>query len=889
MTEGGSIGGKARGLKLLEECGCTVPHWSVVPSEVFDMQLDALAIGDEVRALLEGLPGSNPSEISSKLLALFQGAELAPPVIARIHAAYDAVGGAVAVRSSALQEDGKESSFAGVHATFLNVRSREEVVARVLDTWLSTFSPQALTYRSSRNIEPRESMAVVIQEMVHAAKSGVLFTADPTTGSRDEMVLSSVFGVGEGLVSGAVDADTVVVDKATGRVLSSYIGEKAEAHQAGADHAGIRVEPVAEDARETMSLDDNEITALCALGRRIEEHAGLPQDIEWAIDADGAIAMLQARPLTALDAVTLVRRAPADGELRIWDNSNILESFGAVTAPLTFSFARYAYYRAYREYTRLVGLPRRMVDQMDEWLPNMLGQFDGRVYYNLLNWYKVIRLLPGYTLNRQILELSMGLGEALPDDVALAQVPFRAASSLRQRALEYYVYARFAVHFLTIEKSVDRFLRYFNERFQEFEMTDLEEQDSLSVYRHFQMMEQDLLPQFGRMVLLEATVAMSFGALSTLTKKWLPDAAPGFEFEVARPKGPIESTKPADRMAELARQVVADPALSAALDGPPETAVSRLRDTGYGDFAGRVDAYIREFGHRSANELKLEEPDMRDDPGIFFRLLADATDASAPDRADVAANPADAVIRANLSGWKRVTYGVVRSKVQRALQARESVRFARSRAFGMTRRMMKAIGRDLHAVGAIGDPRDIFFLELDELRGYMEGRGSAAELREMIALRRKVYDAADPNGPARFETRGAPYWGQDAAPAPSGADHDGALRGTPCVPGVVDGEVRVVSEPTHVNGNILATYRTDPGWITVLPTVTGLLIERGSPLTHVAIAAREFGIPTIVQIPGLTERLQSGDRIRIDGSDGRIEIVDRARTDEAVATAGDAS
>lgn len=890
MTEGGMIGGKARGLHLLEECGCRVPPWSVVPSEVFGMHLDALAKGDEVRTLLEGLATTTPSETSEQLHALFQGAELSDAVIARIEAAYDEVGGTVAVRSSALQEDGAESSFAGVHATFLNVRNRDEVVPRVVDTWLSAFSPPALTYRLRRDVEPhQEAMAVVIQAMVDAAKSGVLFTANPMSGSRDEMVLSAVLGVGEGLVSGAVDADTVVLDKATGRVLSTYIGEKAEAHRPSVEGSGISVEPVAEDAREGLSLRDEEIAALCELGRHIEGHVEMPQDIEWAIDADGTIWMLQSRPLTALGAPG-GRAASTDAELRVWDNSNILESFGAVTAPLTFSFARHAYYRAYREYARLMGVPRRRVDQMDEWLPNMLGHFDGRVYYNLLNWYKVIRLLPGYSLNRRILEFSMGLSGSLPDDVALAQVPYRVESPWRGRVLRGYTYGRFGVHFLTIERSVDRFLRYFSARLEEFEMTDLEEQDSLSVYRHFQQLEQDLLPKFGRMVILEAVVAMSYGGLQTLTKRWLPDAPSWFEFEVARPNGPIESTEPADRMTELAHQVVADPTLAAALDGPPETMAQRLDDAGHADFVQRVDAYIREFGHRSANELKLEEPDMRGDPAIFFQLLDDAVDASAnPAPGGGSTSSADEVIREHLSGWRRVVYGVARSKVQGSLRARESVRFARSRAFGMTRRMMNSIGNDLRAVGAIDDERDIFYLELEELRAYMDGRGNAAELRDVIAIRRKLYDAAPVIGPARFETHGAPYWGQAALAASNGAggDEDG-LRGTPCVPGVVEGEVRVVDEPVGINGSILATYRTDPGWITVLPTVSGLLIERGSPLTHVAIAAREFGIPTIVQIPGLTERLQSGDTIRMDGADGRIAIIDPPGTDEEPATVSEA-
>ena len=853
MTSG--AGGKAAGLEMAEQTGLSVPPWTVVPAEVF--------AGWARRAGL-----SEPAEGASRLLARAKECALTSAETETIVAAYRSLGAErVAVRSSGLAEDGAHDAHAGVYLTELNVSTAAEVVTAVHACWASVVAPRALAYRAHRTGDPLGAgMAVVLQVMVAAERSGVVFTRDP--GDRRRAVVSAVYGLGEGLVSGTVDADTTYVDRDSGAVLDTHRGLKEDAVVSRTDGSGVDLDPVAAARRDRFALTADEITEIWRAGRTLEARAGCPQDVEWAYDADGKLWILQSRPITTIsddDAAV----STSDGTLRIWDNSNIIESFGAVTLPLTFSFAQHVYHRVYHEYARLLRVPGHELATMDSWLRSMLGWFDGHVYYNLLNWYKVIRLLPFYRTNRTVLELQMGLSEPLSDELALDQQPLTAPT----RTVRAWIAANFARHFLGMHRSASAFVRYFDQRFRAFEdeLDVLETMDSARILDRYQHLEEDLLRRFGRMILLEATIAFSYGAFQTLVERWAPDTPGWARWDAVRPRRPMASSTAVETLEHIATHVRgARPAVRAVLDEPDTDHYAALRDLGERELLDMVDAFIAAYGYRSANELKLEAPDMRDDPEIFFALLRGALDTAAQ-KPDHGTTPAR--LLGGVRGW---VLERVRRKAQISLEDREDVRFCRSRAFGMVRRMVTAIGADLTRMGALADPSDVFYLELGELEKYVRGAATASELAPLVALRRERFDgfSRTPGAP-RFTTRGVPYWGQQDDGYPRSAQarpdtEDGVLQGIGCVPGVAEGRAAVVTEPQDVDGGILVTYRTDPGWITALPTARGLVIERGSPLTHVAIAAREFGIPTVVQVPGVTTAVAGGDRIRIDGERGTV-------------------
>ncbi|MDI5968841.1 phosphoenolpyruvate synthase [Streptomyces sp. SL13] len=884
-------GGKGKHLHELSGFGLDVPRWAVVGLDVFEEYVAALDGSGRVEALLADVTEETAGRISGLLAGIIGSGDLGERAASVVEDAYARVGGGrVAVRSSGAEEDGAQHSFAGQFATHLNVCGLDEVTAYVKSCWASVFSERSLHYRLRHGLPLRGAgIAVVVQQMVDSERSGVMFTADPVSGNRGRYVVSSVYGLGEGLVSGAVDADTVVLDAASGEVLETVLGDKGERYHADAAGSGCLVSEVPAAERERLSLTPKELARLHEAGARIESAFGTPQDIEWAL-ADDVLWILQTRPVTALPQhVAPAGRTPSEGELRIWDNANIVESFSGIVSPLTYSFAAHVYGTVYESYARSLRVPRTGLREIEEWAPHMLGYFHGRVYYNLLSWYRMVRIAPLYKLNRKVLEIAIGVEEELDDDMAEAIYPYTFSSSLTGRLSRARTVAAFVRRFLTMNRSVERFMAYFYSAYEEFDNVDYDAMEGQDVYRRFRALEKDLLEKWGPMQALDAAILWSIGGLALLNRRWLPDAPEWLTWSAASPGPKVESIEPARALARLAATVRQDPELERLVrETPAERTHAALREGGHTAFLTAVDEYVAAYGYRSLDELKLEVPDLREDPSTLFALVRTAL----PEVDTDPAGKADAYLDTRLRGPRRWLHGVVRRKAQSSLYNRERLRFCRTRAFGSAKRMLRAMGRDLARMGAIDHWNDVFFLHLDELRGAYEGSTGHTGLRSLVELRKRQR-AEDEllSAPSRFTTRGAPYWrgnleraGFSAGPAVRTGVQE--LRGTACCPGVVEARAVVTDTPVDVNGGVLVTYRTDPGWVAALPSASALVIERGSPLTHVAIVARELGIPTVVQVKGVMAELETGMRVRVDGAAGTVTIL--AEAPDAPGTAKDA-
>lgn len=823
-----AIGGKAAALARLVRAGFDVPPFFVVAA---DAGLEAA----EIRAAL---------------------ARLAPE------------GGRFAVRSSAAEEDGAGHSFAGQFESYLNVDA-DDVVARVAEVRASARAERVVAYRRERGLDSAApSPAALVQRMLVPDAAGVAFSSDPVSGRRTVQIVAAVVGLGDALVSGEAEGDAYEV-KRDGAVTVSRVGEGA---------AG-RV------------LTDAQVTAVAALARRAADHFGRPQDIEWAIERD-RLWLLQSRPITTLGA-----RPDPDGTRRIFDNSNIAESYGGITTPLTFSFARTVYAEVYRQFCVLLAVPRPVVDDRRSTFENMLGLVRGRVYYNLISWYRVLAMLPGYSVNRRFMEQMMGVREPVPDEV-LADAPVATRAERWRDGLRL---ARSMAGLVLALMRLPRQIARFYVRLDTALGTpvDLASMRLDELTAHYRALERQLLTRWDAPLVNDFFAMIFYGVLRTLCVKWSGDADGSLQNDLIAGEGGIVSAEPALRVQRLAQIAAGDAVFTGRLRADTLAGIREaLAAPSLDAFRREYDAYLAKFSDRCLDELKLETPTLADDPLMLLRAVGELAErsraggaATAPAQAAEGIAPTRARAEARFFAaigtrpLRRLVAGWVLRQARARVKARENLRFERTRVFGRVRRIVVEAGRRLAAEGLLHSPADVFYLQIDEVLGVVEGTVTTANLTALSEVRRREFESyrTMPAPSDRFETQGAVWIGHDfKAPVKADASIGGeSRRGIGCSPGVVEGRARVIRDPRHATleaGDILVAERTDPGWILLFPVSSAVVVERGSVLSHAAIVSRELGLPSVVSVPGLMTWLANGDHIRVNGTTGVVERLARAAT-----------
>lgn len=871
------IGGKAFHLALMERVGAPVPAWFVVTAAAFDALLERPAVQERRR-----------SGDRAGLRAALRSEPLPAPFVAALRAARAELGpGPLVVRSSAAGEDAAGRSFAGQFDSVVHVVDDDGLLAAVRTCWASAFSDRVATYCARHGVpDDALRMAVVVQRMARGEVSGVLFTCDPALPPDDpragDALLSAAWGLGEGVVSGRADADTYRV-RPDGE-LSSEIADKRRMVVA-ADGGGTREAEVPVAQRGRPCLRPGQARALMAYGRRLEELLGTPQDIEWTFVGDEPV-LLQTRPLTGV--------GPRHGRRYVWDNSNIIESYAGITAPLTYSFARGAYEVVYRQFCEVMGVPPETIARHSAIFRSMIGYIRGRIYYRLDSWYQVLALLPGFEYNKRFMEQMMGVRERA--DLGEQEVAHGALERLVRGAphLVRLLYRNTAA-LGSLGERVRDFHATFDAAWAEHGQTDfrtLPAERVLDVYRE---LERRLLWNWKAPIINDFFAMIFFGVLRKLVERHGLDDTGTLQNDLLCGEGGMVSTEPARRIVALARMVDGTPALRAALERQPDDRAllaalgwpaDEPADPTFTPLRAGLDAYLADYGDRCMNELKLESPTLNDDPAFVLAMVRnyvarpDVTPEGMTAKERAVRERAEARVRERLAPWQRPHFEWVLGRARRHIRDRENMRLVRTRVFGLVRRMFRAFGDHMARRGVLDDAADVFYLTTDEVFGWVEGTSPTGDLRAAAAVRRAEHArfAAEPAPDDRFETFGPVAWGNRyRAPVPRTAPEGDLLRGIGCAPGVVRGTARVIHAPTddlRLNGEILVAERTDPGWVPLYPSVSGILVERGSALSHSAIVAREFGIPTVVGIVGLTARVRDGMTVELDGGAGTVRLVD---------------
>lgn len=742
-----------------------------------------------------------------------------------VSAALNAIGpGPYAVRSSGHAEDGADHSHAGQFETVLNVAAGD-IISAAGKVWASGFGDTVTTYRAVKSGGTAAAPAIVVQQMINARVSGVAFSADPVSGRRDCVVISAVEGLGDALVSGEVDGQTwIITDTIT--------------------------------APDTPILSEAEARRVADMARQAETAFGRPQDIEWALDAQG-LHILQSRPITT----ALRPTATADTTLTIFDNSNIVESYPGIVSPLTYSFAVHVYDRVYRSFVQLLGVNEAVIAKNSTVFGNMLGRVDGRVYYNLVNWYRALALLPGFSLNRAYMETMMGVDTPLPDEITGTIGPAPATGFAK--VTEYGKLVGVAGRLIFAALRLPRTRRNFYARLNAALDSDLDlaRANPTELAAEYRRIESTLLDRWDAPLVNDFLCMIAFGASRNLLHKWLGDDGLLLHNDVMIGQGDIISAEPAQRIAKMG-QIAAQHDIPASDIGTHPALAKDLA------------SYLAKFGDRCTEELKLESIPLTQDPSQLLSAIA-ASAQRAP-ISHVAASQPDwtAVfhgkpVKARLAKW-------IVSWAKARVRDRENLRFERTRLFGRARQVFLAIGREFAARDLIDTPRNVFHLTVSEIMGAIEGFGLSPNLRDIIDQRHREDAAsttrADP--PERIEVRGPAILPANTEHnAPDLAETGDTRRATGCSAGQVTAKARVIRDPRTQSltpGDVLVARHTDPGWIAVFSNASAIVVERGSLLSHSAIVARELGIPCVVGLKGATQWVTDGETLDVDGATGVV-------------------
>lgn len=893
------VGGKGRSLAQMTNAGFSVPAGFHITAGAYrgfvaenDLQANIVALAKPTVA--QGKVSFEPA--SSSIQQLINAHDLAADLVQELHAAYAALEGpdddpAVAVRSSANAEDLPGLSFAGQQETYLNVRGADALVAAVRNCWASLWTPQAISYRHQYGIDQSSvAMAVIVQIMVPAEVAGILFTANPATGERSEMIINASFGLGEAVVGGQVTPDTFIIDRQSLSAKETTIGPKELKIIYDADQ-GTRLEEVPEGERSQLSLTDDLVTELATLAINVEKHfAGLPQDIEWAV-ANDKLWLLQSRPITNLPPQPIEVEWEAPEGIKGLVRRQIVENIPDPTFPL--------------------------FDEL--YIQKGLGGKKGKSNYTTLHGFafQIAGFAAQETDEQFFRELKEQREEAAKKPEVKAQEEhdlqlFLDQLSQEERADFQTMAAGLntdnLAHCVTMPDSDNPTFTAFHKTFtndrqhkdwRERAIPELE--GTTEKWRKVDLKtasDEQLLTGIRELATAEGWYWSSNGGhtfgvakstddqLQCFLRETLPDHnftsgqfLSGFKSRIMQANDDLYGVCKLIRAnSSLYDTVIATPAkrLMAELEAHPDSA----------PVLAAIEAYLQIYGHQGFS-LDFGEPTQIEDPSTLFVTLKAMVQNENYDpkhhEAQATAKREQAMkdITELLDGLQYWQFRYRLWFTRMYYPIREESCFVLGTAWPVLRPIAAELGQRLVDVGTLTAADDIYFLNTAEIEPALAARSSGSSIPEyaqLTAERRELREARrrlHPPGtipPEISENPGVKFKQTQFV----NDDSSNVLRGIPVSPGTIVGPASVINNAEEFDqmqpGSILVCPMTSPAWTQLFAHASGLVTDIGGILGHGSIVAREYGIPAVVGTGNITQRVKSGQILEVDGDAGTVAI-----------------
>ena len=846
-------GGKAANLGEMLKAGLPVPGGFVVLTEAYRRFFAANDPDGSLRGRLEGatMDGTDGT-LAGEARDLFLRGVMPPELEEEILGAYESLGRPVtAVRSSANAEDLPGASFAGQYSSFLNVRGEAELLKAVRECWASLWNERAVTYRRKHGIGNGDlAHGVLVQRLIPAEKSGILFTANPVNGRRDQLLLNASWGLGEAIVGGDVTPDQWVLRKEDGAVLESFVARKEV--MTIRENGGVRLVPVPAEQMEASTLDAGEVQALARLALRAEAHFGAPQDIEWAY-SDGEFHLVQSRPITSLYPMPEPR--PGRDDLRVHMNLNLYsqampEPFTPMGADLIREMAK--------DLIRRLGRKDPEAEETLWWFQNV----GGRIFVDLTEMLRSPKRwgrLAGNDNDKDPVTTRALLQwlERNREEITSRRGP----SLLRHLNLRLFRYLLAAASKVGVGKrSADRGRERAVERGESMIRQLREESRRLSTLEdrlHF------VRNTIGEVFTGGFEIVFYVSASSTYMERArkILAACGGDPADLE----PVEKAVPHSVTTEMGMAILE---VARALDARGTVATAD---------APEVQEFLARYGHRNTVELDVGVPSWKEDPSYVVDLvngyLEAGTYREALQRFEDARTEAEAAIPRLCDQLVRSGHKGQARRLERLLRdframfgVRELSKFYLRHALTLYREQLLAVGAELAAQGRLEKTEDVFFTDMARIRSGQDLAAHVRRNREEFRLNQ-----------LRTAPRLMASTGESLYAAASDGE-EGGLRGIPVSPGVHEGPVRILEHPEEGHrlekGDILVATGTNPAWTPLFLKLGALIMETGGPISHGSVVAREYGVPAVAGVGGATRQLREGQRVRVNGETGSVEILD---------------
>lgn len=847
-----SVGGKAASLGRMLRAGFRVPDGIVVPTGHFEDFLDASGRRESIESLCAGLDVASPEatrEVSATIVSWLQDSPLSEELIAGLTSHFRRQNGALlAVRSSAVGEDSARASFAGQLDSFLDIADEPALLEAVKRCWCSFYSARGLAYQRATGVGLK-SMAVIVQTQVMGAVSGVAFTLAPH--DRDSLLVEYCEGSCEALVSGRVVPQSLAVDRS---------------HQSG--HAAAPL------------LEGAQIDTLIASFMRLEKAFAAPQDIEWTLDPTGQLHILQSRPITAVPQPV--------GERVVYSNANINENYPGPVTPFLQSLAKTSYAHYFRNLAVAYGFAPRRIEAMEDALCNIVGVHGQRLYYDVSNIHAVFRMAPWGSVFAQWFNDFVGVEDktdARERDVTWSRSTVgRASEALELMKIAVNVFQQYR----TMTPQVERFehtVTEFARRCTPAKLRLLGRDELIDLLDGFIHIRTQ---QWLGATLADSACMVCCGALDTFLGRFFTEPSDVLLHGLLRGLPGIVSSEPPKQLWKLSRTIREDAGLMALFDKDTPHVLKELgwngeSLTGSHPFAQPLQAFLDDWGFRCTGELMMTTSSFQEQPEAVVDMLRSYRTMAGLGPDDVIEEQAalrleqTAALSSQLSPATGKFFVTLLAATGGSLSLRERARLKQALLYRCCRRIVLALGAELVKQGVLEHQDDVLFMSWQELVS-LRADGEVPTVAIAGRRARFVEESALPPPPPRIVMRRGQTWtppvGQEVDASPGATE--GRLTGIAAAAGTVKARATVArgQEDFHrvASGDVLVAPQTDPGWATVLFLVRGLVMERGGMLSHGAIIAREFGIPSVVGVERATERIPNGSTVLVDGDRGWVEI-----------------